>query len=181
MPLNAKQERFVQEFLVDLNASKAGIRAGYSENSAYSQAHDLLKKPEIQEAIAKAKAKRSQKIEITAERVLQEIARLALSDPRDLLDANGQVKPPSEWDDRIAATISSVKVIEKDGVKTYEVKQWDKNSSLEKLSKHLGVFVEKHEITGRDGGPIEVEDVSDRELARQIAFALAAGKKASDD
>ena len=180
MALNDKQERFVQEYLVDLNATQAAIRAGYSKDTAKSIGSENLTKPDIQDAILKAKAKRSKRVEISQDRVVQEMAKLALADPRNLLDAEGNVKPPHEWDDVTAACVSAIETkTDKDGNVTYKVKTWDKNTALTNLGKHFGTFVEKHEITGRDGGPIEVEDVSERELARQIAFALAAGKKAA--
>lgn len=123
MPLNAKQERFVQEFLVDLNATQAAIRAGYSKDTAKSIGSENLTKPDIQAAIAKGKAKRSKKVEISQERVVQEMAKLALADPRNLLDANGDVKPPHKWDDATAACVSAIEATtDKDGNTTYKVK-----------------------------------------------------------
>lgn len=70
MALTPKQERFVAEYLIDLNATQAAIRAGYSAKSAYSQAHDLLKKPEIAEALSAARAKVAAKTELTQETVI---------------------------------------------------------------------------------------------------------------
>jgi hypothetical protein len=94
------------------------------------------------------------------------------------------VKPPHEWDDATAAAVASVEVVEKDGadgkpVRTYRVKTWDKNSALEKIAKHLGMFIEKHEVTVTH----RFEDMADDEIDREI-IALAgetrkAGKPAS--
>jgi phage terminase small subunit len=78
--LNDRQKRFVAEYLVDLNATKAAIRAGYSENTSYSIAHELLKKPEIQDALAEEEKARSKRLHMSADRVEEELANIALSD-----------------------------------------------------------------------------------------------------
>jgi hypothetical protein len=77
--LNDKQQRFVQEYVVDLNTTKAAKRAGYAHASAHSQGHDLLKKPNVAKAIQQAQAKLSRKTEINAETVIAEIAKLAFA------------------------------------------------------------------------------------------------------
>src|SRR4051812_9638179 len=91
--LTAKQQRFVEEYLVDLNATQAAIRAGYSEKTAYKIGAENLRKPQIQEAVAQARGKLSKQTQITSERVLQEYARLAFLDIRKAFDANGNLKP----------------------------------------------------------------------------------------
>lgn len=83
--VNDRQLRFVEEYLVDLNATQAAIRAGYSEKTAYSIGQRLLKDVEVAAAIAKAQAARSEKTEITAERVLQELWDIATADPNELV------------------------------------------------------------------------------------------------
>lgn len=91
--LTAKQERFVAEYLIDLNATQAAIRAGYSAKTAGSQAHDLLKKPEIASEIAKRQVKVADKLDLSAERVLRELEYLAFYDPADVAmctDENGE-------------------------------------------------------------------------------------------
>lgn len=80
--LNPKQARFVAEYLIDLNATQAAIRSGYSEKTAYSQGQRLLKNAEAAKAIEKAMAKRSARTEITADRVLAELAKIGFSDIR---------------------------------------------------------------------------------------------------
>lgn len=72
--LNAKQERFCQEYLIDLNATQAAIRAGYSEKAAHSIGNENLRKPLIAEKIASMQAERSESTRITAEWVLKEAA-----------------------------------------------------------------------------------------------------------
>src|SRR3954466_14333647 len=85
MPLNDRQARFVAEYLVDLNATQAAIRAGYSPASARTQAADLLTNPNISAAIAEAQAARSRRTEVTADRVVLELARVAFGDPRRVM------------------------------------------------------------------------------------------------
>lgn len=84
--LTDKQQRFVDEYMVDLNATQAAIRAGYSPDTAYSIGHENLKKPEIQAAIAAARRAQQERTAITADMVLQEIANVALADARDLVE-----------------------------------------------------------------------------------------------
>lgn len=100
--LAPKQERFVAEYLVDLNATQAAIRAGYSAKTAYSAGQRLLKHVEIQKRVSAGKGKQLAKAEITAERVIAEIARLCLSDVRKLFNDDGSLKKPKDWDDDTA-------------------------------------------------------------------------------
>lgn len=198
--LNDKQRRFVEEYLVDANATQAAIRAGYSEASAYSQAHDLLKKPDVQAAIQAGRARLSERTGITAERVLAEIARIGFSDLRKAvrwgstvavpwghkdaeLDENGSpfkahtpiaLVDSSEIDDDTAAAIAEVRQT-KEGL---AIKLHDKLGALDKLAKHLGLYApEKHEHTGKDGAAIAV-DLTPNDRARRIAFALAKAARA---
>jgi phage terminase small subunit len=167
MALTPKQERFVQEYLIDLNTTQAAIRAGYSEKTAHSVGHETLKKPEVAQAIAEAQSQRAARTGVTADMVVRELARIGFSDLRKVLSQNGSLLNPGEWDDDTAASIASIEVVtnsgnsgeDEDGRKIVEhvhkIKVWDKNSALEKLAKHLGMFTEKHEHTGPNGGPIE--------------------------
>jgi phage terminase small subunit len=84
--LTPRQQRFVEEYLIDLNATQAAIRAGYSPKTAYSIGHENLRKPEIEAAIAYAVFERSQKTGITAERVLEELWDIATADPNELVE-----------------------------------------------------------------------------------------------
>jgi phage terminase small subunit len=157
-PLPAKRQRFVEEYLIDLNATQAAIRAGYSAKTAGSIGEEILKKPEIQEAIQAAMKARSERTEITADRVLKELGRIAFFDIRKLYNDDGTLKKPNELDDEAAAVVSGVDVVEmqtgeKDALPLYtkKVKVNDKIAALTNAMKHLGMFVEKHELTGRDG------------------------------
>lgn len=110
--LNDKQIRFCDEYLIDFNASAAARRAGYSARSAHSQAHDLLKKPEVQAYLTKKKEKVATKLEVSMERTLLEIARVAYSDPRNLFEDDGRMKNIKDLDADTAAVISSIEVDE---------------------------------------------------------------------
>jgi len=143
--LSAKQQLFVTEYLVDLNATQAAIRAGYSAKWAGFNADKQLKNTKIQEAIAEALAKRSERTEIKADAVLKEIARIGFFDPRKLFNADGTPKAINELDDDTAASISGIEVVNVGnsdlGVgQVLKYKIADKNSALEKLCKHLGLY-----------------------------------------
>jgi len=139
--LNARQVRFVEEYLVDFNATQAAIRAGYSKRTASEQGYDLLRKPQIAEAIQAKQRELSAKTGITVERVVQELARLAFSDVRKLFNPDGSLRPVHELDDEAAAAIASIEVeapTERSPVWSKKIKVWDKRGSLEALLKHLG-------------------------------------------
>ena len=118
--LTDKQQAFVAEFLVDLNATQAAIRAGYSEKTAYSQGQRLLKNVEVDAAIKAAQAERAEKTQRTALDVL-----------KDIQDVSKEARDGGDL---------------KTALKGYELE-----------GKHLGMFTEKHEHTGKDGKPIEVD------------------------
>ena len=145
--LTAKQARFVEEYLIDLNASAAAKRAGYSEKTAGAIGHDLLKKAEIQVAISAAQQKRSARTEITQDRVLQEFARLGFSDIRNIFGEDGELKNPKEMPDDVAASVASIEVVIRpvpgsagQVERVAKVKSWDKLGALVQIGRHLGMF-----------------------------------------
>jgi phage terminase small subunit len=170
--LTPKQEMFVKEYLVDLNATQAAIRAGYSQATAMEQGYQLLRKTSVQTALQVAMNARSQRTEITADRVLEELAKLAFSDMRDFAkwsEAGVTLISSDQLSAEAAACVSEVsQTITKDGG-SIKFKLHDKKSSLELLGKHLGLFVERHEHTGKGGGPIETAvTISDKEKEQLI-------------
>lgn len=148
MTLNPKQQCFVEEYLLDLNASQAALRAGYAANYGSTLMDNASVKAEISSRIAA----RSQRNDINQQRVLQEIANLAFSDPRRLFDSNGAILPIQDWPAEIAAAVASIKVNEiKDAEgqligETKLIRFWDKGRQLELAAKHLGMLQEKIEI-----------------------------------
>lgn len=95
--LTPKQARFVQEYLLDLNATQAAIRAGYSRRTAQEQGSQLLNHPSVMGAIDAAKLERSERTEVDADWVLRRLADEAEADLADLYDANNDLKPIDEW------------------------------------------------------------------------------------
>ena len=147
--LNAKQQRFVEEYLIDLNATQAAIRAGYSVKTANEQGARLLANVSIQENVAKKMAERSKRTGINQDRVIQELARIAFVNPQNVINADdGSVREDATEDD--LACIQSVKVKTMSGDKGYseerEVRLNDKMKALELLGKHLGMFKDKVEL-----------------------------------
>lgn len=144
--LSLKQQAFVDQYLVDLNATQAYLRAGYkcSEETARRNGHKLLTNADIQAAVAKRMADRAKRTEIDQDRVVLEIARLAFSDVRRLFDGT-RLKRMDEIDDATAAAISSVKVStrqigEGEVEHIAEIKLWPKTPAIEMAGKHVGLF-----------------------------------------
>ena len=157
--LEPRQQRFCGEYIIDLNATQAAIRAGYSENSAQQQSSDLLLKPLIQAEVDRLKEMRSLRTEITADKVLTETYLLASSDIAEAFDETGALKPIREIPARIRKAISSIEVEklfeyvgdEKEHVGyTQKIKLWDKVKTLELLGKHLKLFSDKIELSADD-------------------------------
>lgn len=147
MPLTGKQRRFVDEYLVDLNATQAAIRAGYSPKTAYDIGFDNLRKKDIAEAIESAFAARSKKTGITAERVLEEAARIAFADIREAVAWDGDtvvVKPSKDIPLEVAACVSEVSAT-KEGIR---IKFHAKDRQIENLMRHLGVFNDRLHLHG---------------------------------
>lgn len=140
MVLNEKQLRFVEEYLVDLNATQAAIRAGYSQKTAYSMGQRLLKNVEIQAALQDAMQRRSERTEITQDRVLQELASIGFSKATDYVSVDNcgkvQIEPSALLTDTQKAAVAGVERTQY-GVK---VKLHDKVRALELIGKHLGMF-----------------------------------------
>lgn len=147
--LTAKQKRFVEEYLIDLNATQAAIRAGYSVDSATEIGAENLRKPHIREQVEKAMAARSARTGINQDRVVRELARIGLVNVANLVDMNtAQVFDNASEDD--LAVIQGVKVKEswsdKGGSTEREIKVADKVRALELLGKHLGMFTDKLDV-----------------------------------
>lgn len=188
-PLNEKQRRFAHEYLKDQNATQAAIRAGYSKKTAASQGHDLLKHPEIKQVLASKLAKIEEKAEFTAELAIRQLERMVMFDVRKLFHPNGQPKEITELDDETATVVAGLDVVEQyegsgaDRQFTGYLKKYklsDRLSAVNTALKMFGKLSDKHEITGKDGGPIQTEELSPNDIARRIAFALAQGLKKKD-
>ena len=149
MSLSAKQLRFVDEYLIDLNATQAAKRAGYSERTANEQGARLLAKVSIQNEVEKRMSDREQRTEITQDRVLQELAKIAFGDPRRVMTwgADGvTLKESSELSDDDAALVASVSETETQHGGSLKLKTNDKLKALELVGKHLGMFKDVVEV-----------------------------------
>lgn len=164
--LTAKQQKFVQQYLIDLNATQAAIRSGYSEKTARQLASRLLSNVDIQAAIAKAQNKVAEKAELSTQWVIDRLRavteRCMQAEP--VLDKRGEPVLVETAGGSLAPA--------------YTFQAGPANRSLELLGKHLGLFPDKIEHTGKNGGPIETADISENERARRIAFALEQGLRA---
>ena len=168
--LTDKQTKFCQEYLIDLNATQAAIRSGYSKKTAMEQGSRLLSNVKVSEYISSLQGKRRERTEITADMVVSELAKIAFFDIRKIFDDNGNLISPTQLDDSTASAISSIKSrVEKQSGKAddwAEVKEYkanDKLRALEMLAKHLGILERK---------PIE-EPLHDN--VDQISKAIADG------
>lgn len=133
----ARYKLFAEAWLANGgNATQAAIDAGYSEKTAYSQGGRLLRHVDVVARIKAGQRRLHQKFELQTERVLEEAARIALADPRELFTIDGAVKPIHLWPDHVAAAVSSVKY----GQYGLEVKLWNKPGLISDGMKHLGLF-----------------------------------------
>ena len=152
MAINNKQKLFVDEYLKDLNATQAAIRAGYSAKTAYAIGDKLLKKTEVQQALTVAMSRREKRTHITQDRVLQELARLAFFDPRKMFHGDGSPKAIHELDDDTAAAISGLDVVNvgnsEIGIgQVLKYKIADKGAALANAMRHLGMFTDKLDVS----------------------------------
>lgn len=150
--MNDKQKRFVQEYLVDMNATQAYIRAGYSANGADVSASRLLGNASVREAIEKGLAKQAERLRISAERNLEELSCLAYYDPSDVFDFTGdhiRLKPANQISERGRRAMSSFK-FRQDGT-LEQIKFTDKTPNLTTAMKVCKQLTDKLEVTGKDG------------------------------
>jgi len=149
--LTKKQKSFVDEYLIDLNATQASIRAGYSSKCAKEIGAENLSKPNIAEAVAKALAERSKRTGINQDRVVQELAKIAFLNPVDVINMDAAtIRGDANRED--TACISSVKfkiIPTEDGdITEREVKTYDKLKALDLIGRHLGMFNDKLKLEG---------------------------------
>jgi len=162
--MTKKQKRFIEEYLIDLNATQAAIRAGYSPDTAKSIGSENLTKPDIQARIAKAMAERSRRTGVNADRVIMELAKIAFVNASDVIDADtATVKADALPEDTAAIQSVKVKTFGEDGLER-EVKMADKLKALELLGKHLGMFKDKVELSGS----LETEKTKLDDLLQQM-------------
>lgn len=153
-PLNDKQRAFAKEYLIDLNATQAAIRAGYSERTAGQIGYELLKKPEIQAEIEEGRKKAEERTEVTLDRVLKEYAAIAFSGMSRFVRIGADGTPRIDLSECTPADLNLLAEIQTDTINTgaeappierVKIKMLDRLNALEKLGRHLGAFKEREQ------------------------------------
>ena len=179
--LSPKRLRFVEEYLVDLNGTQAAIRAGYSIGTAKVTASRLLTDDNIARAISDLRVRMSAKLELTAEKVLSELAKIGFANMADYYRRDGRgnlvVDVEALTDPAKAAAVAQIDMqTAPDGTQTIKLKLADKKGALVDLAKHLGLLTEKAElaVTHRND-----DETDPRRLAMAVIAMLREGEEAS--
>lgn len=163
---NPKRERFCREFVKDLNATQAAVRAGYSARTCVQQGSRLLTFVDVQRRIAELQRGIEKRAEVDADWVIGELVKIAKADIRNFYRPDGSLKPIVELDDECAAALSGVEAVEQagaDGIVSQatlrKIKRWDRPKVLELLGRHFGMWPQKiehkHELSFLDGMTID--------------------------
>lgn len=170
--LTTKQQRFVDEYLIDGNATQAAKRAGYSDDTAYSQGQRLLKNVVVAKVVAKAQAERSERTKIDADYVLKRLQEMDSLDVLDILDCAGNIKPIKDWPKSWRTSISGIDLHEMINGDTNtivrKIKWPDKAKNLELLGRHVNIQAWKDKIENQNlnlDAPIPV-DASPEDAAK---------------
>lgn len=187
--LTAKQQRFCDEYLIDLNATQAAIRAGYSPKTANEQGARLLVNVSIQKKIFELQKEREKRTEITQDSVLRELALIAFAKASDyakvvekdaMVEVDGNMVPVLDEDgnqvkyrtvepiltDELTEDQKKAIAVIKKGRDGFEIKPYSKIQALELLGKHLGMFTEKVEV--KNTTPNAFEGLTTEELKKLI-------------
>lgn len=148
--MNAREDRFCEEYLIDLNATAAAIRSGYAPRTAQNARQWITEgadreKPSLRARIDELRARQSRRTGITADRVLRELAAVAFADASGLVTPDGSID--SGTDPQSARAISSIRITRTEFGPTTEIRMSDKNKALELLGKHLGLFTDQVNVT----------------------------------
>lgn len=154
--LSEKQKAFCREYIIDFNATQAAIRAGYSKRGASVTGTRLLANAKIQSEIAALTQLACERNEISTDRVLSELARIAFLDPIELYDDDGRLKPLSKMSEDARRTISALEVVDKFDPHTEQnytltkIKVADKQTALQGIGRYLKMFVDRVEVDASD-------------------------------
>ena len=169
--LTDKQKKFIDEYLVDLNATQAAIRAGYKEKAAYRTGAENLRKPQIQREIQKRMQERQQRTEVTQDMVVKELAAIAFAKATDYVEirSNGVcgtvvIKPTTDLSDQQIGAIAGIK----EGANGIEIKLNDKEKALELLGRHLGMWNDKLKVDGEVTTNNPFEELTTEELKKLV-------------
>jgi phage terminase small subunit len=147
--MTPKQKKFVDEYLIDLNATEAALRAGYSKRTAYSIGNENLKKPEVQKAIQERMKDRERRTEIQQDKVLRELAHIAYDDIKNYLQfwTDDERKMQLELKSSEEIDTRNIAEIQLDNGK-FKFKLYPKDNALIQLGRHLGLFNDKLNFDG---------------------------------
>ncbi len=186
--LNPKQLAFISEYLIDFNGTQAAIRAGYSARTAQEQASVLLSKPMVQRALEEAKAAHKKVREVSVDRIIQELERIAYGDLKNSVrwnEGGTQIQPSDDLPADVSATIMSIEEDEHETTsplghthvrRKVKVKHYDKLRALELLGRYKSLFVDRKEVTGKGGGAIEVQTKSWMDVVNEETATLTLTK-----
>lgn len=182
--LKGKRKRFADEYLVDLNGTRAYKAAGYrakNDNVAHASAAKLLRNATVKAYIGERQKKLADKLEVTVERVVSEYAKLAFADPRLVAEwgpGGVKLKESKEMTDDAAAAVAEVgEVPLKSGGSAMRFKMHDKKGALDSLAKHLGMFVERVDVNVTNG----LAEMMAAARRRALQGALVGGEPAPSD
>lgn len=161
MALTAKQQAFVIEYLVDLNATQAAIRAGYSKRGAKDQAWQLMQRPEIAAAIKEAMEARNKRAQVDSDYVLQRLTAIDQMDLAEIHGEDGKLLPIRQW------PIIWRQMVKEVDMKSGKVKFHDKLKALELIGKHVNVNAFRDQV--EHSGSINLTNMTDDELDAHIA------------
>ena len=161
MAMTVKRHRFVAEYLVDLNATQAAIRAGYAKKGAKDQAYQLMQLPEVAQAIEQAMGERNKRLQVDADYVLQRLTEIDQLDLADIFDVDGKLMPIRQW------PLIWRQMVKEVDMKTGKVKFHDKLRALELIDKHVNVNAFREQVNHT--GDLNFTDMTDEELERRIA------------
>ena len=178
--LSEQHKRFVAEYLVDQNATGAYRRSGYTAkgHSAEVNAERLLRNAEVRAAIDAGLAETLNRLDVTREKVLKELARIAFGDRRKVMSwgpAGVTLIDSAALDEDDAALVAEVSETISATGGSIKMKTHDKVKALELLGRHLALFTDKSEVTGAGGGPIETRAA--HVLSRDELIAIARGSR----
>lgn len=167
--LGPKRLRFISEYLKDFNGTQAAIRAGYSKRSAASIAFEVLREPEIQAAIQR----RLEKLGMSADEVLIELARIGRADVKEMFGEDGKMLHPKDMPESIRRAISGIEV--KAG--TIKVRFWSKTEALNLAGKYHKLFVDRSEVTNNQVNLNNL--ISDQDAERLIGSLVSRAQVAN--
>lgn len=187
MGLTDKQQRFCEEYLIDLNATQAAIRAGYSPKTANEQAGRLLVNVSVQQYLSKRKETIVNKLQITQEMVVEGYRKLAFYDPRKFYDEKGNLLSIPDLDEETAFALAGFEVMEEKGGDgkghqvllgyTKKIKMSDRKGALDSICKVLGFNApEKKANTDTQGNDIPQTSLTDQQFAFLIKSINEAAK-----